>query len=215
MANINKMSKESLQSILSYFDSLSEVFLFALASGYLHGVIFDTTTAPQILWTNHQDKIHAILNKKLYNLVTFMIENKCIDDINAQNDNKETLLHQAVIHHNAKLIQLLIDSKADINRRSKWSAIIITATYINNTNIINLLIDNGADLRFCNYLNETPFVMSVRYGNFIIVEKILEHYTPSEQEMKHVTKIAYSYGYPKVLKLLETQKTKKENVIQE
>ena len=77
-----------------------------------------------------------------------------------------------------KIIQLLIDSGANIKEKSKqkqWTSLMFAAALNKNPDVIDVLIKNGADIEMTNGFNEeTALLLAANRKNTIMMERLIE-----------------------------------------
>eukprot|EP01089_Gocevia_fonbrunei_P012856 TRINITY_DN3146_c0_g1_i1.p1 TRINITY_DN3146_c0_g1~~TRINITY_DN3146_c0_g1_i1.p1 ORF type:complete len:351 (+),score=42.62 TRINITY_DN3146_c0_g1_i1:103-1155(+) len=96
---------------------------------------------------------------------------------NIPDSNGVTPLYKATLQNEEDLIQLFVNSGADINDKQNLlgRTPLIEATIRGNEKIIEFLIVNGADVNLSDKLGRTPLHWAAHNGNENLVQYYLEH----------------------------------------
>jgi len=86
-------------------------------------------------------------------------------DVNKQNNEKNTSLHEAAFKGNKELVDGLIAAGADVNKRnSAGKAPLHRAVAVNHLSVVKTLLDNGASVNLQDTLGYTPCHYAAFFG---------------------------------------------------
>jgi ankyrin repeat protein len=113
----------------------------------------------------------------LHNLVSTSIMQLLLEkgaDVNAADLTGWTALHWAA-RNNSKIIPLLIQTGANINTRTIFSATPLwEAAYRGNKKAIELFLEAGADIEACDYNGTTPLMAACSGNDIALVQLLVE-----------------------------------------
>lgn len=134
----------------------------------------------------HFDKVSIFLDAAAQSddaLVEKMLESKEVDP-NVCNADGLTALHQACIENSQKVINILLNHGADVNRKDNdWWTPVHAAAACSHWRVINLLISHGADITAVNADGDLP--IDIAEGNKVkqILSKEYETLGLSEDDL--------------------------------
>ena len=92
------------------------------------------------------------------------------------NDAEELHLVEASRSNNVKLVRLLLEIGADINRaNSAGETPLYVASEMSNVEMVRILLEKGADINKAESNGQTPLMIAVASGHFEVVEVLLEY----------------------------------------
>ena len=96
-------------------------------------------------------------------------------DVNATNDDGETLLHSAAYFNNIRLMQILIENNANVNLKTKSGETPLHSAAANgHCNAMRLLIDNCADIDITSYFDESSLHWAAKSGHCAAIELLIK-----------------------------------------
>mmetsp|Transcript_9779 Transcript_9779/g.24902 ORF Transcript_9779/g.24902 Transcript_9779/m.24902 type:complete len:170 (+) Transcript_9779:310-819(+) len=108
-------------------------------------------------------------------------------------DKGMTALHLAARNHHSGVVQILLQQRADINKRSiEGRCPLHIAAYEGVSEIVRQLVDAGAEVRAEDPDGYTPFQLaSMKHNNFqsmeVILEKLVKTYDPNRKHAVYKT----------------------------
>ncbi|KAK3580034.1 hypothetical protein CHS0354_037619 [Potamilus streckersoni] len=94
------------------------------------------------------------------------------------NDSRDVFppLHQAIGNNNKELMEMLLDSKANINGKgcNGWTPLHLAA-YLGHIDLVHHLLEKNADVNSAGYDQGTPLHLAAKGGNYQICELLLEY----------------------------------------
>ena len=116
----------------------------------------------------------AVLTKKIDSVKILLKNGSNIDEFSIApnfHDYQESSLHMAIRNGDSKMVQFLIDNKANINIRiGLGQTPLFTSVLLSRTKIAEILIQNGADLKYASQYGTTVIDYAIHEGNKQIVQ---------------------------------------------
>lgn len=115
------------------------------------------------------------------------------DNVNLQDDSRQTLLHQAAFKGHVELAETLVAARADVNARDNLGHTPLHyAAYQNNT-LVEYLLAHGAQLDALSNGGQTPLFKAIREAVVGNVEIFLRHRTKLDlKDNEGMTPLAYA-----------------------
>ena len=137
------------------------------------------------------------------------------EDLNAADDDGDTLFHKAVWNDQVDNVRLLLKYGADPLKRNKWGDTAFHyAASRGDLAIANLLLETGFDVDEKNEWGETALHMAATHGRQVYVEFLLDHHADvSTKTDKGNTPLllAALFGYQSIIELLLAKRSDVES----
>lgn len=144
---------------------------------------FDTTpTQKQITPPTYNEMLFALENDDLKTLKHARF------NLNAQNKDGETLLHQSIRKNKKKATKILLQRGSNTNiQNKKGETALHIATLKDDTAVILLTLKNGADITIKTHAHKTPKHLALQFSQksallLIQIEKALQQYNQDKLE---------------------------------
>jgi ankyrin repeat protein len=130
--------------------------------------------------TTGQTILHKVLSRSqrdLVGIVKFLLKHGA--DVNVQDDALQSPLHLAEVRCELEVVQILVDHKADVNLQDingKTPLHILSGMY--NEDVPNhalFLLGHGAEVDGRDVCNQTPLLLAMESGRFLLARILLEH----------------------------------------
>ena len=173
----------------------------------LFNILIDELADDVTAELKYQAAFLAAMDKKLYSVVFYMIDNNLIDVNEEIYDS--TLLIYAINAKSEKLVKKILDRGIDVNQQntSTGNSALMIACMHNNLEFIKILIDAGANLNLRNksIRSDTALHIACR-NNYIDIVKILikagVNINIANEKLDTALIIAAFYGYTSIVELL-------------
>ena len=130
---------------------------------------------PNIFSNSGKNALHTACYSDFDEIVELLLKSGAVENVNLADKLGATPLSLACIRKNRRILELLIQAKADVNQPNKSGALPLHLTcIIQSPEIAKLLIDAGADVNAINPIGESPLLIACANGAETIVEFLLE-----------------------------------------
>lgn len=119
-----------------------------------------------IIYTNQPIENDNFVNK------VYLDEEKTIDHLDVDG---YTLLSRAILANNIKMIQFLINNRANINQLNGNSPLLDSIISSRSTNIMELLLKNGANVNLHALNSSTPLIIAVKMEDIDKIKLLLDY----------------------------------------
>ena len=152
---------------------------------YTQGLLQGDADAADIIWLlNHerdikldegkQTALHRVAAKSGGDEPAVEILLRCSADLEAQDENLWTPLHQAANAGHERVVQILLDKGAEVNVKHKqlWTPLHQAANG-GYEQVVQMLLDKGAEVSAKTELESTPLHLAAREGHVSVIQALL------------------------------------------
>lgn len=125
---------------------------------------------------NGQSALHAAARTGHTELAKLLLMNGGSSQINCQDDNGYTPLHEAVMRRQINMVELLLEVGSNVNRYSKNTEIspLLSACNQPELDISRMLIRQGANLEHADHQDCTALYLAAMHGHLNLVQLLVE-----------------------------------------
>ena len=125
---------------------------------------------------NGQSALHAAARTGHIELAKLLLMNGGSSQINCQDDNGYTPLHEAVMRRQISMVELLLEVGSNVNRYSKNTEIspLLSSCNHPDLDIPKMLIQQGANLEHADHQDCTALYLAAMHGHLNLVQFLIE-----------------------------------------